>query len=46
VLACTFLISSYQARYGKLLKGLENDHTQGMDNYPATVQQAYTLLVH
>jgi hypothetical protein len=34
VLACAFLLSSNRARYGKLLKDLENNHTQGMDNYP------------
>jgi hypothetical protein len=46
VLACAFLVGSNRARYGKLLKDLENDHTQGTDNYPATLQQTYTLLVH
>jgi hypothetical protein len=46
VLACAFLLGSDRARYGKLLEDLENDHTQGVDNYPSTLQQAYTLLVH
>ena len=29
-----------------MLEDLENDFTQGRDNYPSTLQQAYTLLVH
>ena len=46
ILACTFLVGSDRTRYGKLLEDLQNDHTQGTDNYPATLQQAYSLLVH
>jgi hypothetical protein len=46
VLACTFIHGSNRAWYGKLLEDLENDFTQGTDNYPPTLQQAYTLLVH
>jgi Reverse transcriptase (RNA-dependent DNA polymerase)/Zinc knuckle len=46
VLACAFLFGSDKVRYGKLLEDLENGFTQGNDVYPATLQQAYTLLVH
>lgn len=46
VLACAFLFGSNRTHYGKLLEDLENDYTQGIDNYPPTLQQAYTLLVH
>ena len=33
-------------QYGKLLEDLENDFTQGGDNYLATLQQAYSLLIY
>jgi hypothetical protein len=46
VLACAFLLGSNRARYRKLPEDLENDHTQGTDSYPSTLQQVYTLLVH
>jgi hypothetical protein len=46
VLACAFLLGSDRAHYGKLLEDLKNNYTQGMDNYPPMLQQAYTLLVH
>jgi hypothetical protein len=46
VLAIGFLYGSDRARYGKLLEDLENSYVQGNDNYPDTLQQAYTLLVH
>jgi hypothetical protein len=46
VLACTFLLSSNRVCYGKLIEDLKTDFTQGVDNYPPTLQQAYTLLVH
>ena len=46
VLGCAFLFGSDKHRYGKLLEDLENGFTQGSDVYPATLQQAYTLLVH
>jgi hypothetical protein len=38
--------SSDRVCYGKLIKDLENNFIQGVDNYPPTLQQAYTLLVH
>ena len=34
------------ACYGKLLEDLEKDFMQGRDNYPTSLQQAYSLLVH
>ena len=46
VLAIGLLVRSDRGCYGKLLEDLENDFTQGCDNYPATLQQAYSLLVH
>jgi hypothetical protein len=44
--ACAFLLGSDRIRYGKLLEDLENDYTQGRDNYPSTLQHAYSLIVH
>jgi hypothetical protein len=44
--ACAFLLGSDQVCYGKLLEDLENDYTQGTDNYLSSLQQAYSLLVH
>ena len=46
VLAIGLLIGSDCAHYRKLLEDLENNFTQGQDNYPVTLQQAYSLLVH
>ena len=46
VLAIGLLAGSDRGCYRKLLEDLENDFTQGRDNYPATLQQAYSLLVH
>jgi hypothetical protein len=46
ILACAFLLGSNHGCYGKLLEDLENNFTQGADNFPPTLQQAYTLLVH
>ena len=40
------LVGSNRRCYGKLLEDLKNNFTQGHDNYPATLQQAYSLLVH
>jgi hypothetical protein len=45
-LACAFLMGSDRHRYGKLVEDLENDFTQGRDNYPKTLVDAYNLLVH
>ena len=46
VLAISLLVRSDHSHYGKLLEDLENDFTQGHDNYPTSLQQAYSLLVH
>ena len=46
VLMIGLLIGSDRAHHGKLLEDLENNFTQGQDNYPANPQQAYSLLVH
>jgi hypothetical protein len=45
-LAVAFLLGSDRNRYGKLLEDLENDYTQGQDNYPKTVTAAYSLLTN
>jgi hypothetical protein len=44
--AVAFLLGSDHVRYGKLIEDLENSHLQGQNNYPKTVQDAYTLLVN
>ena len=46
LLASGLLIGSDCTCYRKLLEDLENDFTQGQDNYPVNLQQAYSLLVH
>ena len=46
VLAIGLLVGSDCSCYAKLLEDLENDFTQGRDNYPTSLQQAYSLLVH
>lgn len=43
ILACTCLVRSDHTCYGKLLEDLKSE---GTNNYPATLQQAYPLLVH
>jgi Zinc knuckle len=44
--AVAFLLGSDRVRFGKLIEDLENSHLQGQNNYPKTVQDAYTLLVN
>ena len=46
VLAIRLLVRSDRSRYRKLLEDLENNFTQGRDNYLTSLQQAYSLLVH
>ena len=46
VLAIILLVGSDCSRYGKFLEDLENDFTQGRDNYLTSLQQACNLLVH
>lgn len=45
-LECAFILGSDKTRYGKLIKDLENNFVQGTNNYPSTLQGAYSLLVH
>jgi hypothetical protein len=45
-LACAFLSGSDRKRYGKLLEDLENDYTVKQDNYPRTLVDTYSLLIH
>jgi Zinc knuckle len=44
--AVAFLLSSDRVRFRKLIEDLETSHLQGQNNYPKTVQDAYTLLVN
>jgi Zinc knuckle len=44
--AVAFLLGSDCVRFGKLIEDLENSHLHGQNNYPKTVQDAYTLLVN
>ena len=46
VLVIGLLVRSDHGCYGKLLEDLENNFTQGRDNYPTSLQQVYSLLVH
>ena len=46
VLAIGLSVGSNHGCYGKLLEDLKNDFTQGQDNYPTSLQQAYSLLVY
>jgi hypothetical protein len=45
-LAIAFLLGSDCNRYGKLVKNLEKDYTQGQDRYPKTLTSAYSLLTN
>ena len=45
-LAAAFILGSDRNRYGKLLEDLENDYTQGQDNFPKTVTAAYSRLTN
>ena len=44
--AVSFLLRSDQHRYGKLLQELANDFNKGRDCYPATLYEAYELMLH
>jgi hypothetical protein len=44
--AMGFLLGSDRARYGKLIKDLENDFLQGHNNYPTTIAAGYNLLTN
>jgi hypothetical protein len=45
-LAAAFILGSGRKRYRKLLEDLENDYTQGQDNFPKTVTAAYSRLTN
>jgi hypothetical protein len=45
-LATALLLSSDRKRFGKLVEDIENDHIRGIDKYPKTIVDAYSLLVH
>jgi Zinc knuckle len=45
-LAVSFLLSSDRNRFGKLVEDLENNFIQGMDKYPRTLENAYSLLLY
>jgi hypothetical protein len=45
-LAAAFILGSDRNRYGKLLDDLDNDYTQGQDNFPKTVTAAYSQLTN
>jgi hypothetical protein len=45
-LAVAFLCGSDCYQHGKLLKNLENNYTQGEDQYPKRVMAAYCLLTN
>jgi hypothetical protein len=45
-LATALLLSSDRKRFGKLVEDIENDHIRGIDKYPKTILDAYSLLVH
>jgi hypothetical protein len=45
-LASLFLQGADKGQYGKLIEYLEKASTQGQDNYPKTVQEAYILLTN
>jgi len=45
-IAVGFILGADPARYGKVIEDLENDHTQKQDQFPKTLDEAYSLLVH
>ena len=44
-LAMLFFLGADRARYGRLIEKTENDFLQGTDNYPKTLNEAYTLIL-
>ena len=40
------LMGSDCIRYSKHLEDLKNQYTQGMDNYPKSLTEAYNLLIY
>ena len=45
-LAVLFIRISDPTRYGQLELDLENNHTHGADQYPATMERVYDMLVN
>ena len=45
-LACLFLVKSDRTRFGDLLRDLQNQHTQGHNVYPRTLNSAYSMLTN
>ena len=42
-MAMGYILGSDRARFGKLIKDLENQHTQGIKSFPQTLSEAFTL---
>jgi hypothetical protein len=45
-LGILFLLGADRLRYGKMLDELEDAHSQGRDNYPGSVLEAYSMILH
>jgi hypothetical protein len=45
-LAVMFLVNSNRARYGSLVRDIENEYTRGSDTYPTTLSAAYDYLMN
>lgn len=45
-LGCTFLFAADRSRFGRFQWDIENDFTQGINNYPKSLTDAYNLLVY
>jgi uncharacterized membrane protein YgcG len=45
-LAIMFLMNSDRARYGSLIRDVENEYTRGSDSYPTSLSAAYDYLVN
>jgi uncharacterized membrane protein YgcG len=45
-LAIMFLMNSDRARYGSLIRDIENEYTRGSDSYPTSLSAAYDYLVN
>lgn len=44
-LACAFILGSDRSQHGKLIKDLENSHTQKQDKHLSALTDAHNLLV-
>jgi hypothetical protein len=45
-LAVLFLLGADKNRYGKMMDELEDAQSQGRDNYPVTMVEAYQMILH